>query len=556
MNDTEIKNEIEKICYDGDEERLKNLMNISDCQQELTVLDTLFQSSLPLIWATEKGHVKIVKLLINNNVDLNQRNTKNETALLVAIEKGYTQIIDIILRYYNQQLDLNNNNSSEWKDEAFFKACEKADVYTAQKLIEMGANLNCKKGLCTLLSIAIDKAIIPGLKTIVGFLLDKGVEIWHQASKISLFYISLLSNAIVKGYEGIMRIPIEQDAKLNTLYLEKSRKFPAIFSLISEKLLEQDKENFLQEIATIYIPPLVSTALIEKLLESNAWIEIEYNLDIRLNARERTQEYFDRRNRLDEYYMNLYRNPTQHGFNREMEQQYFDRRNLLNEQYGEEDEVNRYRLLNNTGGLRERTIEKHEKSFKKYQNVFFWSCKYGHKKILERLLKHHLNEIDIDIQDSVTEQTGLIMACINVHLNIAELLIEYGANIELKDSNVKNCFDYLRKIDSESTHVEKLRDFYLDLTKASDFELKKNSLQSILNDHTADKGFIVKPKYLISFELVNYEKLLMESNDDSLFMVYFIGCEFQEKLICDIINLLKDFQDSLKSQMKEVFMSF
>jgi ankyrin repeat protein len=577
MNDTEIKNEIEKICWDGDEERLKNLMNISDCQQELTALDTLFQSSLPLIWATEKGHVKIVKLLINNNVDFNQRNDKNETALLVAIEKGNTQIIDIILRYYNQQLDLNNKNSSEWKDEAFFKACEKADVYTAQKLIEMGANLNCKKGKYTPLYLVIEKVPMPKLKTIVEFLLDKGVE-----TKVDSSPSSPLFSAINKGHEEIVRILIERDAALNFAHLKFSDKFPAIFSLISEKLLEKDKRNFLKEISTIYIPSLVNASLIEKLLENNAWIEIDLS-NIRMNNRqERRREYFDRRNRLDEYYVARFHNETQIDFDREMEQhyrerrnlfyefltprdhnetqndinrdmgqRYFDRNNLLNEQYEQTEEFNRERLLNNN-----RRIEKPGKFVKKYQNVFFWSCKYGHKKILERLLKHHQNEIDINTQDSVTEQTGLIMACINVHLNIAELLIEYGANFGLKDTRAKTCFDYLKGVESDLNYVEELRGFYLNLKNKSDFELRKITLQRLLNDSSIETGFIIKPVYLISFELVNYEKLLTEASYDSLFMVYFIGCEFQEKLICDIINLLKDFQDALESQMKNSVYEF
>ena len=191
----EIKNEIEKICFNGDDEELDILKKISDHQQDFTAFETFYPSLFPLIWATEKGHVEIVKLLISKNVSLNQRNAENKTALLVAIDKGYTQIIDIILSYFIENLDINNNR--EWMDEALLKACEKDDVNTAQKLVEMGANVNCNINSCTPLSIAMGNEPMPKINKNRGLLLDKRIEIEQQAA----ISISPLLNGIIKRQE-------------------------------------------------------------------------------------------------------------------------------------------------------------------------------------------------------------------------------------------------------------------------------------------------------------------------------------------------------------------
>jgi ankyrin repeat protein len=298
MSDVEIKNEIEKICFNGDEEELDILKKISDHQQDLTAFEALYPSLFQLIWATEKGHVEIVRLLISKNVSLNQRNTENKTALLVAIDKGNTQIIDIILSYFMENLDIKNNNHRELIDEALLKACEKADLNTAQKLVEMGANINCNINSCTPLSIAIDKAPMPGLKKIVEFLLDRRVEIEQQAT----ITISPLFNAIIKRQEETIRLLIERGAQLNITHLKESHKFPSTFSLIAEKLLEQDRDNFLNEISTIRLPSLVNPALVEKLLDKNAWINIEYNhLNIQMNNYVRRQRYYNRKTIFGKY---------------------------------------------------------------------------------------------------------------------------------------------------------------------------------------------------------------------------------------------------------------
>ena len=107
-----------------------------------------------------------------------------------------------------------------------------------------------------------------------------------------------------------------------------------------------------------------------------------------------------------------------------------------------------------------RPIEQYmeEEFVQRYQRVFFWSCEYGHRKILENLLKNHQHKFDIDRQDSYAEQTGLIMACLNTRTDIAELLIEYGADSKLNDSNFKACFDYLKLNENDLNQAEKLKD--------------------------------------------------------------------------------------------------
>jgi hypothetical protein len=266
---------------------------------------------------------------------------------------------------------------------------------------------------------------------------------------------------------------------------------------------------------------LVNPTLVEKLLDNNEWINIEYNhLNIQMNNYVRRQmNNHVKRRRFGSYYTDSFQD--ENDIYRDIEQQYDDR---LIKQYMQEEFVQRY------------------------QRVFFWSCEYGHKKILENLLKNHQHKFDIDRQDSYAEQTGLIMACLNTRTDIAELLIEYGADSKLKDKNFKTCFDYLKLNENDVDHVEKLKDLYLKFKNTSESELKKFTLKSLLKDYSTEEGFFIKPEYFISFELIN-ETLFWKLDDHSLFIVYFVGYEFQEKLTRGIIKILKDFQEILKSQM-------
>merc|ERR1712070_877439 len=50
----------------------------------------------PLIWASFKGHVDVVKVLLKHEVDLNQLDNMNRTALQFAKSEGHDEIVKLL----------------------------------------------------------------------------------------------------------------------------------------------------------------------------------------------------------------------------------------------------------------------------------------------------------------------------------------------------------------------------------------------------------------------------------------------------------------------------
>ncbi len=56
------------------------------------------EKNSPLIWATNEGVLEIVKLLIDNHVDINSRDEEREVALHAASDKGNFEIVEFLLK--------------------------------------------------------------------------------------------------------------------------------------------------------------------------------------------------------------------------------------------------------------------------------------------------------------------------------------------------------------------------------------------------------------------------------------------------------------------------
>ena len=64
----------------------------------ITVEIKLFKiGRTPLIWATLNNHYNIVRLLLLANVDIEIKNTANQTALDIALENHYQEIISMLI---------------------------------------------------------------------------------------------------------------------------------------------------------------------------------------------------------------------------------------------------------------------------------------------------------------------------------------------------------------------------------------------------------------------------------------------------------------------------
>ena len=50
-----------------------------------------------LMLASDKGHLKVVKLLLEKGANANAQNNNGETALMVASEKGHLEIVKLLI---------------------------------------------------------------------------------------------------------------------------------------------------------------------------------------------------------------------------------------------------------------------------------------------------------------------------------------------------------------------------------------------------------------------------------------------------------------------------
>lgn len=62
----------------------------------------------PLIFATYRGHIEIVNLLLSHSSEVNHENSLHYTALSAAITNGYTSIARLLLEYPKTEVDQKN----------------------------------------------------------------------------------------------------------------------------------------------------------------------------------------------------------------------------------------------------------------------------------------------------------------------------------------------------------------------------------------------------------------------------------------------------------------
>ena len=93
-----------------------------------------------LIHASEQGQMEIVKLLIENNADLNIQDNYGETALMRAAWWGYTEIVKLLLIENKADLNITDNYGKT----ALMKAAYKGQTEIIKLLVANNADLNIK----------------------------------------------------------------------------------------------------------------------------------------------------------------------------------------------------------------------------------------------------------------------------------------------------------------------------------------------------------------------------------------------------------------------------
>ncbi len=92
----------------------------------------------PLMWAVQKRDIKIAGMLLDHGASINFINSQDFTALDMARENGYQEIVRLL-----QSRGASEKLSSVRREEALFSAIEGKDMAKMQLALNKGADINC-----------------------------------------------------------------------------------------------------------------------------------------------------------------------------------------------------------------------------------------------------------------------------------------------------------------------------------------------------------------------------------------------------------------------------
>ncbi|XP_052066561.1 uncharacterized protein LOC127706153 isoform X3 [Mytilus californianus] len=142
---------------DGDYEKIENfLQRRSDCIVSVDVKDKR-TGNTPLIWASKRGHTKIVQLLLKHGADVTLRNYENQTAVDVASSAIKTVLLDSVER-----------TTESWHH-LLLQAAWQGNIKVVRKLLNENKvrDINCcnSEGLTPLLLATRDMVVLEKLCT-------------------------------------------------------------------------------------------------------------------------------------------------------------------------------------------------------------------------------------------------------------------------------------------------------------------------------------------------------------------------------------------------------
>ncbi|XP_059147650.1 ankyrin repeat domain-containing protein 50-like [Physella acuta] len=163
----------------------------------LTFVD--IEGNNALMNACKSGHIRIVELLIQSGCDLHHLNKKGDSPLLFAIVYGHDKILELLLKH-GADIDVINNSGGY----AVMIACEKGHDKIIELLIKYGASL-------TFFDIEGNNALMNACKSghlrIVELLIQSGCDLNHVNKKGD----SAILIAFKKGHDNILDLLLKNN---------------------------------------------------------------------------------------------------------------------------------------------------------------------------------------------------------------------------------------------------------------------------------------------------------------------------------------------------------
>ena len=111
-----------ELAMDGDIEKFR--YGLREFIQDAIDGQTL-DDYTPLMLACQEGHIDIVRLLLEQEVDVNLQNENNDTALIEACFNGHTEIVQLLMQREDIDVNLQNENTDNIIDRSLFRRAYK-----------------------------------------------------------------------------------------------------------------------------------------------------------------------------------------------------------------------------------------------------------------------------------------------------------------------------------------------------------------------------------------------------------------------------------------------
>ncbi len=166
----------------------------------LDIRDT--EGNIPLSIASRNNNILLVKYLVEQGADVNQKDAYGETSLFAAVRKSSENIVTYLIE---QGADVNQKNACG--ETSLFAAVRRGNENIVKYLVEHGADVN--EGIYG--NTPLFAAVRKSNENIVKYLVDHGADVNHKnaCGETSLFA------AARTGNENIVKYLTEHGANIN-----------------------------------------------------------------------------------------------------------------------------------------------------------------------------------------------------------------------------------------------------------------------------------------------------------------------------------------------------
>ena len=210
---------------------------------ELEIKDN--DGNTPFMISASTNGIESMKILMKYNINLNEINKNHETALIQASKYGYYESVQIIIEYYKNHLNNQNNVDLNKGDKNGFTPISYSIFYKKvlclKLLIENISNYNSKEKLLELIILTIQSHS----KLCFKYLFTKLIKLYNLDDNE---YINIIKMILI--YENISFLNfiydnIKEEKILNLIYMSKNKEL-LLYLLISEIQINK-KYNLKQE---------------------------------------------------------------------------------------------------------------------------------------------------------------------------------------------------------------------------------------------------------------------------------------------------------------------